>query len=215
VIVASAFDSLGFDTSQKLTRAEAQAIKACGLVWGARYVGLAAEAAGDLDRAELEMLVGEVGFRLIVVQHVPLPGWVPTAALGEIHGRAATRNAAAAGYPAGCDLYIDDEGMAPAAGAAAARAYTESWAQVVRDGGYGGGAYIGAGSLMSPAQLYAIRGIHSYWAGPRRPGDRDVAVRGYQIQQCWPEVMLGGVRCDLDVLGADQLGARPWWCSPL
>jgi Domain of unknown function (DUF1906) len=213
MIPAAAFDSIGFDTDAKLTLDSARAIRTTGLVWGARYVSLGAEVPTDLDGVELSMLVEEIGFRIIIVQHVLFPNWRPSDMLGAQHGVAAARDAKLCGYPQGAHLFVDDEGMLPTAGAAAAIEYTEAWAKVVRDAGYRAGGYFGYGCLMNPAQLYGLRGINSYWAAPRKKPDRSVAVRDYAIEQTWPEVKIGGVPIDLDLLHADALGERPWWCS--
>jgi hypothetical protein len=109
---------------------------------------------------------------------------------GKEVGSAAAYNANGLGIPRHTHIYCDCEWSArhhPIPPLAAQTAYIEAWALAVRQGGYRAGLYVSTSLRHSSAQLYALKGIDSYWSGNSAvPG---VDTRGYAIAQGLEQVL--------------------------
>lgn len=93
-----AADGILVDTSAKLALPTATALWHAGVRGVIRYFFFGpAPAAGDLDAAELAMLL-DLGMWVGAVVHVPFPGWTADGPTGLAHSTNATAHAAAAGY---------------------------------------------------------------------------------------------------------------------
>lgn len=118
-----------FDTSAKLTQASARAVllapftgsprtpgdKRVALI---RYVSLGNPAPSDITIEERDEIFAAGCPAILLVQHVEYPSWKDDNTVGAQHGAAAARNAAAVGYPRGCHLPLDIEGLGVAGAAA-------------------------------------------------------------------------------------------------
>jgi|GEM_PF-1448466 len=196
------------DTSWKITSALAQQVAAGGYAGIIRYVPLPHnDATHDIDATELRAIL-DAGLALMLVQHVRKPGWNPAQCSGKIDALAAIETGRTAGYLQGAHVYLDLEGMAPAATASDTKAFAEDWAATIVQAGYCAGCYVGFDVPLNAVQLYNLHDFHSYWsdAGPRR-----VATRGFALKQQAPEIKIGGVEFDQDTLQPDKLGDTPFW----
>lgn len=206
IIAKPAVACLGFDTDQKLTSAHADALYDFGFRWCARYVPLPGDRAGsDIDMVELAAIC-TAGLSLSLVQHPRLPGWNPGAHSGAKDADEAVLFATAAGYPLGCHIYVDLEGMLPGAAAADAKLFAESWAARINAAGYRAACYVGFQIPLDADALWLLHGINSYWTDA---GNRQVANRGCAIRQHAPTLTVCGVELDRDTLAPDQRGDMP------
>jgi len=201
------------DTDTKLTDAMLDAI--CAATWEdrhvaaiGRYVGLQQNGAGDIDHDELERIVGH-GLGCWLIQHVRYPGWAPTQQLGVADGQAARRNAELVGYPHGCNLVLDLEGVRPGTPDEQVADYCDAWANAVIDA-FGSTLYVGYAAVLGPSQLYARPNFHSY---ARDIGPRSVTNRGFQWVQTAEDIVLEGVKVDLGRVMQDALGGNLVWCA--
>jgi glycoside hydrolase-like protein len=87
----------GFDSDTMIASATASALFAAGFRFAVRYLSRTEpQNPSDLGGDEAQAILN-AGLALMAVQHSPLPGWAPTAALGEQYGQTAARNAASIG----------------------------------------------------------------------------------------------------------------------
>jgi Domain of unknown function (DUF1906) len=156
----------------------------------------------DLSLPEAQDILA-AGLALMVVQHPELPGWVPTAALGNEYGSCAARLASEAGIIAGVNVFLDLEGIAAGTDPQDIVDYSNNWFDQVAAAGYAPGIYIGYDVWLSPDELYGKLKFKHYW---RAGGDiTDVANRGYQMLQT-----IDG-DFDSDVTQNDNLGGCVVW----
>jgi hypothetical protein len=197
---------IGFDTVAKVKTATAARLVAEGLVFGVRYVGLAGPTPGTLDALELEGLT-RAGLGVMAVQYARTSAW--SAETGRADGRAAARNALAAGLPPDTTLWCDMEGPIP--GAEIAFAYANAWHEAATSAGMNDpGLYVGAGLAppLSEAELFHALLFARYWRSFSAVSN--VQARGYQMIQLFPgNQVVAGVQVDLDVVQSDYLGSRP------
>jgi hypothetical protein len=158
-----------------------------------RYVNLHEGAGGfSIDSAELDGVTRSLG--CWAIQEARSGGWSITA--GTADGRAAARNAVAAGFPDGCTLVCDFEGAIPHD---VAVGYANNWFDAAAaEAAFRLAIYIGSGvPLDSQAQV------------------PNVAQRGYQLLQLFPddqEVLgPGRGRFDLNAAQGDYMGDRWTW----
>lgn len=198
--------AIGFDTDTKLDTATCAALAAAGMKFALRYLSLEAPSLTDLTAAETETIL-DSGLALMPVQHVRSPGWTPSATTGETDGTRAASNATSAGLPPGLCLWCDLEGVKGTA--ADAIAHANAWTAAVRNAGYEPGLYVGAGVPLTATQLFRGLTVTRYWRS--FSAVPNVARRGYQMLQLYPETTIAGIRVDLDVIQSDYLGDRPLW----
>jgi hypothetical protein len=199
---------VGFDTVAKLTGPTARRLASAGLSFAGRYVALRAPGAGDLDASELEE-VTNAGLGVMPIQYARTGGW--SADSGRTDGAAAARNALAVGVPPEATLWCDLEGRIP--GAEAAIAYATNWHAAATEAGIADpGLYVGAGIPLTSEQLFHDLPFRRYWRSLSQVPNVD--VRGYQLIQLFPDdVVVAGVRVDLDVVQSDYRQNRPVWVA--
>jgi hypothetical protein len=193
------------DTSAKLTAGIVGPLVDAGYQGVVRYVHLpGVQGTWDIDPVELKALL-DGGLGLMLVQHVRYPGWDPAKCSGAEDAGTAIASAKAAGYLAGAHIFVDLEGISGTGDATTQ--YATDWAAAVVAAGYKAGCYVGYSVPLTPAQLYALENINSYWSDA---GPRSVATRGFAIKQ-HAEIHLGGIPFDPDDVAPDVLGDTPVW----
>jgi len=202
----------GFDTNTPLTSTKARQLKEAGFAFGLRYISRGpVNPHGDLCEAETEAILS-AGLALMPVQHVAMPGWIPSAALGVSNGKSAAINAAAAGLPRGINVWLDLEGVAATAKAAEVIGYCNAWFKEVEAAGYASGVYVGANSGLSGEDLFFRLTTRHYWqSGSRVP---DIPHRGYQMVQHIAEGdEVAGIAIDRNLTKTDNLGGSVLWVA--
>jgi hypothetical protein len=157
------------------------------------------------------MILG-AGLSLMAVQHCPLPGWAPTAALGMQYGQVATANAQTVGLPTGTSLWLDLEGVASWATSADTIAYVNAWTETVAAADYRPGLYVGANQPLTGDELYWRLKLTRYWRSASTVPD--IPYRGYCMAQALAPSPIDGVSIDRDVAMADAFGGLPMWVAP-
>jgi hypothetical protein len=199
---------VGFDTIAKLDAVAASRLVDAGLSFGVRYVALGAPATRDLDDLELDALT-DAGLAMMAVQYARTDHW--NAITGLADGKAAARNALAAGFPPDANLWCDAEGAF--SNADVAIVYGAAWYEgATAEGCTELGIYVGAGFAppLSESELFHGLPFRRYWRSLSHV--QNVGTRGYQMLQLYPDdQVIAGVRVDLDVVQSDYLGSRPRW----
>lgn len=186
----------GIDTSEVIRPDAASAFVRDGFTFALRYVSRHdAGQSGDLSAGEAEHILG-AGLALMLVQHVPKPGWRPTPELGTQYGRTAATHATRLGYGRSGSLFVDLEGVAARTAPQDVIGYVTTWAEAVGRGGYSPGLYVGFDPILTGDQLAALP-VRNYW---RAAGHVPVLGSGkaYHMKQSLPGE-LHGIRVDKDV----------------
>lgn len=208
--VKIASPGLGFDVNQPLSAEQAIAFKGAGYLFVVRYLPRTpALIKGNLSDTEITA-IQSAGLCLMAVQHVPNPGWNPSAGLGTQYGEYTAVYAAAIGLLKGMNLWLDLEEVATGTTVQDVIDYCTAWFNAVSDAGYVPGLYCGWNIVLTAQQLYNLPFKH-YWKAYNY--DNGVATRGFQLIQK-PQQVLEGVAFDPDILRADNLGMLPLWLSP-
>jgi hypothetical protein len=200
----------GFDINSVLTAAAAAGFKNAGYDFCIRYIPRTANLInGNLTNAEALHILN-AGLALMVVQHVALPGWVPTAVLGKEYGSYAVFYAENyVGLPLGVNIWLDLEEVANTAPPMDVIAYCEAWYTEVKTAGYEPGIYVGYGTRLTPRQLYNDLSFSHYW---RAYNGSQVATRGFQLLQKTQKAV-NGFMIDPNVTQNDALGDTVMWIS--
>ncbi|MGH3426865.1 MAG: glycoside hydrolase domain-containing protein [Mycobacteriales bacterium] len=196
----------GFDTDRVVTDQVLAAAKAKQFTYIGRYVPRATPHDYDLSLAEAKRIL-DAGFGLFLIQHVALPGWVPTAVLGTSYGATAAAAATALNLPPGISLVLDLEGVKPRTPAADTIAYANDWHSIVAAHGPLPAIYLGWRSGLSGSDAYRTLRFTHYIAAYNLDGSAYPIIRGVQMQQKL-QIKLGGILVDPQVATADQLGGR-------
>ena len=194
------------DLSVKLSRSEALALWAAGERVLIRYIFFGPARPGDIDAAELDMLLA-IGFIVLLVQHVRSPeqglsGWIATADRGHSDSAWATRNAVAAGYvaPDGdplLSLGVDLEDIIRGG-----PEYAYAWClDMVK---YGPLAYVGFVSGQSTGTLDGLPNMPRFWADFAPLPLRPTPSRGWDMHQHAQETV-AGVPVDRDEVLTDGM----------
>jgi hypothetical protein len=208
----------GFDANQRITSAQARDAVHKGYRFAVRYVRRAATNAYDVTAGEIAGLL-QAGLGLMLVQHVALPGWHATADLGRQYGQTAVLEAARAGYPRGCQLWCDLEGVSPEVPASWVIGYCNAWYAAVALGDFRPGLYVGDSCGLTADQLYRNLRFDAYWSAYNLNRDQYPAVRGVQMRQkvATLEDLIVGLtndKMDVDVISADARGGTPTLLLP-
>jgi len=147
----------GFDINSIVSSAVAQSLKDAGYAFCIRYIPRTANlVAGNLSNTEALHILN-AGLALMAVQHVALPDWAPTAALGTAYGSyAASYCKDTVGLPPGINIWLDLEGVAPGTPAQNVIDYCQAWYNDVNSAGYIPGIYVGYDTILDSQQLYSI-----------------------------------------------------------
>lgn len=209
MVVKQAVAGNAFDVNQILNATQAKSFADAGYTACIRYIPRnAALLAGNLTGEEIDILL-EQNLSVGVVQHCAIPGWLPSAGLGNLYGSFAAQYAIEIGLPKGMQLWLDLETPSATATTEACIAYANAWFSAVQGGGYLPAVYVGYGLPLSPAQLHDDLSCKAYWRAYNGP---DVAGRGYCIVQHTAKV-LNGVSFDPNTVAADNDGGMPMFLS--
>lgn len=210
MIVKPAIPGMGFDVNQTLTGNQTDAFKAAGYSFAIRYLPRTESLiSGNLSQVEI-LAILSAGLSLMAVQHVPMPGWQPSLALGTKYGSYAVAYAEAIGLPKGLNIWLDLEEVAIGTTVEEVADYCTAWFTAVSAAGYIPGLYVGWNVVLSDQELYNLPFKH-YWRAYNC--DQNIPVRGYQLVQ-QPQKTLDGITFDPNRLQADELGDVPFWLSP-
>lgn len=201
----------GFDVNQPLSALECNSFRRAGYAFCIRYIPrTSALMTGNLSYEEAELILAS-GLALSVVQHVPLPSWMPTAALGAQYGSFAASYAKnTVGLPEGMILWLDLESVSKSATSEEVIGYCTEWFNAVQSVGYIGGLYVGWEPGLNGQQLYDLPVKH-YWRAYN--ADFTPSPRGYQMIQ-HTQKTLNGVAFDPNTTQADQLNECVVWLAP-
>lgn len=210
----------GFDTNTTVTPRIAQAAVAhktpYEFVW--RYVRRTAHHSYDITKQEI-ITCHSVGLGVGLVQHVADQGWFPTAAVGTAYGSIAAAEASIAGYPPGCSLACDLEGVSSAASHSAVIDYLNAWHAEASASGYVPLLYVGDSCRLTAAELYFKLRFKAYWSAYNLNRDQYPAVRGVCMKQlvAHSNDLIPGLdnsNMDVDVLQVDHFGGLPVFYLP-
>jgi hypothetical protein len=178
VIARAATPGPWADYSVPLSGNRAAALLRRGFKGVGRYAPLPGNSpALDISGAELRMATG-AGLEVTFVQH-PRAHNALSAHAGASDAMAAIAHLKAVLVPAGCHCFLDLEGVVESTADQVAK-YCNDWADAVVQLGYRAGLYVGFNAVLSPAELYALHNVTSYWSDA---GPRSVAVRGFALKQ--------------------------------
>lgn len=202
----------GFDANVSIGAQSAERFYNAGYRFVVRYVPRVRPQPHDLSVGELAALL-RAGLAVMVVQHVALPGWHPTADLGDMYGAYAAEAAEEAGYAMGAVLWCDLEEVAAGTPREETIAYCNAWYEAVRAVGYRPGLYVGYGCGLNAHDLYYRLKFSRYWSAYNLNKDQYPAVRGVQLRQFVAKAAdrVPGVEFQFDVnlIGKDSKGSTP------
>lgn len=194
-----------FDVNQQLSGAQAAEFRAAGFEACIRYIPRTPSLIkNNLTSAEISAILG-AGLALGAVQHVAMPGWQPTGALGGVYGDFAAIYSTQIGLPKGMNIWLDLEEVAAGASVDDVRAYCHTWFNEVAAQGFVPGIYVGYNVKLSDADLYSLPFRH-YWKAYNC--DQNIPTRGWQILQ-HPQKTLGSVTYDPNTIQKDLLNDLP------
>lgn len=175
--------SRGFDCNTRVTVEQARLMRDAGYRFAGRYVRRATPHAFDLSVPEVFDLLS-AGLGVTVFQHVAAPGWVPSERLGESYGAIAAEEARHVGIPPSVVLWLDLEGVSPAAfGTAEVVRFANSWYDSVRSAHFDAGVYVGWHCGISARDLFYKLKFRRYSAAYNLDKDQYPVVRGVCMQQ--------------------------------
>ena len=157
----------------------------------------------EVSSGEIACLIA-AGWVVLLAWHVPRPGWHASAELGAQHGAAQVAHARSVGYPEGCDLLIDMEGVGNPGPDCIA--YAQARGDACHAAGYGAVYYEGFDDGLQLSDRVAIvesGHIDKFFAdfGPRVPPPGI----GFVCKQ-FQTVTLAGVSIDPDHAFPDMRG---------
>lgn len=203
--------AVGFDCAATLHSGAIAAFAAAGFTFACRYVSRGEESSRDLQASEVAALHAH-GLAVVVVQHVAVAPWTPSADLGLTLGHEAAADAVGIGCPAGVVLWADLEGVAASVKPSEILGFCNSWCSAVEAKGYESGIYVGANCGLNATELYRLLTVRRYWKSLSRAAP-SVDVRGFQIIQKFGGT-LAGIDYDRDTIAKDGLGSLPvWWAA--
>lgn len=179
----------------------ASALKANGIEAVGRYVE-------TLTAYERDGLF-EAGLGILLLSKAPLS--LLTATFGTSHAGDLVGHATRLGAPAGAHFMIDLE--AQSGSHADILAYDNALSGAIKGAGFIPLAYVGAGQLLSSAELLALPSVHLYWRG----GSLGIPEPscGFALWQIPPlEQTVSNAIVDVSVTGADLRGRRPMLWYP-
>ena len=198
---------LGFDANTVITSNVARQFAAQGYSFCIRYVSRGPQPQGDLSASEATIIL-DAKLALMPVQHVRVPGWQPSPALGEKDGTFAAQNSSLVGFPPGVTVWCDLEGIKNGSSADDVIGYCNAWYVAVKSAAYVPGLYVGANAILSDQQLANLK-FQNYWRS--QSNVPNVRSRGYQLIQLFPEVTRNGIGIDIDVTQNDYRNGQVQW----
>lgn len=205
LVKAATEGMIGFDVNQPISGAQAAEFFADGYSFCFRYIPRIPKLAkGNVTMPEIAAILG-AKLALGIVQHTPLPGYDPSAELGETYAKYAIEYCEQIGLPKGINIFLDLEEVSKAATAQEVSAYCTSWYNIVNAGGWMPGLYVGYGTGLTDEQLWMLP-FKTYWASYNT--DNKIPNRGYCMVQ-HPQKTLDGITFDPNTIQADKLGGLP------
>jgi hypothetical protein len=202
----------GFDTNTALRANTARSFYERGYSFALRYVPRVIHHDNDITSEEVG-IIRAAGLGLMIVQHVEPNAWTPTSEKGTAYGEMAASSCAVIGYPPGCTVWLDLEGVAANVPASDVIAYGNRWHDTVRAHGYQPGIYVGWHCGLTPDQLYWRLKFRAYWSAYNLDANEFPRVRGVQMRQREVrsgDVPLGvGIAFDVNLVTGDALGGFP------
>lgn len=198
---------LGFDSNAVITSNVARQFAAQGYSFCIRYVSRGPQPQDDLSAAEANVIL-DAKLALMPVQHARVPGWQPSAALGEKDAAFATQNSSLVGFPPGINVWCDLEGVKSGTSADDVIGYCNAWYVSVKNAGYLPGLYVGDNTILSDQQLANLK-FQNYWRS--QSNVPNVRSRGYQLIQLFPELTRNGIAIDIDVTQDDYKNGQVKW----
>jgi hypothetical protein len=225
---------LAVDTTTKMTPSLVRALSQaqwngesiCGI---GRYVSLRqVNTSFDISQDELALIVDPAndaqgaGLGCWLVQHcrygvgsVQSPdGWMPNEQLGSFDGMVARRHAALVEYPVAAHIALDFEGVNPAAPKAVCTAHCDAWAESLTDEATNTPTFLpllydGYSPVLAGEEIWQLPTFHAYWRGGGGPV---VPHRGFVLEQVALDVVVAGVKVDINRVHTDALGGNLVWC---
>ena len=179
----------GIDTVLRLTAPMCAALVGESVRFVVRYLT-------DITRDEIATITS-AGLALSVVTYA-----------GQYAGPAAVAAVQALRLPQGMVVWLDVESCKDDAPTLIAR--VNGWARAVKAAGYIPGMYVGCGVPLTSAELYALA-VERYWHSCSRvvdaAGNEAAPSCGWAMHQLSPpNVMVGGVKVDIDFAQFDYRG---------
>lgn len=190
------------DSFAPISASSALALKHAGVNAVGRYLE-------NLSVAERDHLFA-AGLGILPLSEAPVSHL--SADFGRSRAASLIQHATALRVPHGAHLMIDLEGQHGTH--ADIIAYDNALASDIETAGYIPLAYVGAGQLLTGAELYALPSVHLYWRGGSR--DMPEPTCEFAMWQIPPlEQTVAGVNVDMSITGADLRGRRPmvWWAA--
>ena len=186
--------AMGVDTVVSLTPGMCSALKSAGMRFAVRYLG---------------------GVGLLEVGTILDAGlaFMPVTYAGQYDGFRAVQHMHDLNLPRGCTVWLDVEGAQETPLELAAK--INAWAHSVQAAGFDAGLYVGAGALLTSAQLYGLA-VDRYWHSCSRvtdiAGAESAPACGWSMYQLNPyNTQVAGVTVDVDVIQQDYKGRVPTW----
>jgi len=204
-VIENAFvGARGTDSVQVIDGAHAQALKDWGMDFAIRYLGSVTSYEVDtILNADLAFMPVTFGLKHGTPLHQ---------ALGLMYGDRSSKQAKAIGIPSGATVWLDLEDCTGTAQEISA--FVNAWASVVKGEGFMPGLYVGAGAVLSSAELYAL-GVVRYWQSLSKEIDQRGQLAepncGWSMIQLFPSVTIEGVFVDVDVIQQDYKNRVPAW----
>lgn len=205
----------GFDVDQPLTTSACENFRRAGYSFAVRYVRRTKPRSSDISAREVTA-IGLGGLGLMLVQHVESAvSWVPSMDKGRAYGDGAVQAATEVGYPKGCTLWLDLEGVAAGVSHSSVISYCNYWHDRVALGGWQPGVYVGWHSGLTADELYRRLKFTRYWAAYNLNADQVPSVRGVCMRQR-TQIKLAGTDFSVDpnLVVRDSLGGLPTLAIP-
>jgi hypothetical protein len=194
----------GTDSVQAIDAAHAQALKTWGMDFAIRYLG-------SVTSSEIDAIL-DAGLAFMPVTYGLKHGTPLHQALGLMYGDRSVKQAQALGIPKGTTVWLDLEDCTGTAKEISS--FVNSWSSVVSGAGFMPGLYVGAGAVLSSAELYALSVVR-YWQSLSKEVDARGQIAepgcGWCMIQLFPSVTVAGVFVDVDVVQQDYRNRTPAW----
>src|ERR1700735_3022929 len=154
--VLAPFPAWGIDCDTVLTAASAQGLRNLGATFVVRYLG-------SITPSELAAILG-TGLLVSLVTYAD-----------QWSGAQAAAHLKALAVPAGVTVWADVESLGATLTDAAVEEDINAWSDAVSGGGWQPGLYLGDNTLLTSAELYALKPVR-YWEGASRVTDRNNAL---------------------------------------
>jgi hypothetical protein len=142
-------------------------------------------------------------------------GFMAVTYANKFDGKAAVRELGRLNVPRAMTTWLDVEGHPEVDPQGLKRAIVD-WSHDVSAAGYEPGMYVGPGCPLTSLELYQLPIVRYWRAGARlldRNGQLAEPTCGFCLTQLRPEVLIAGVRVDVDFVGQDFRGRLPSWAA--